>query len=93
MKIRSFSTGGVSGVCFFNGCVMILHYVSMISSVCVHSSDYGSGGLNAWCQALFFEFRSCSLNFLQHISCYNLRTSSVLKNLPTLVSVSVVPSD
>ena len=65
----------------------------MVRSVCVYSSDYGSDGLNLWCQELFFEFRSSSLIFLQHFSCYNPRKSSVLRNLPTLVSVSVVPND
>jgi hypothetical protein len=33
LKIRSFSTVGVSGVCFFDADVMVLHEVSMVEQV------------------------------------------------------------
>jgi len=44
-------------------------------------------------QALFFGSRGWAVNFLHFFSCCNWRTNSVLRRLPTIVRVSVVPSD
>ena len=50
--------------------------------------------LNFWCVsgAVLWTFWLI-LIFLHHFSCYNPRTSSVLRSLLTLVSAPVVPSD
>jgi hypothetical protein len=48
MKIHNLSTVGVSRGWIFSACVMVLYEVSMVWSVWVHSSFYGSG-FNSWC--------------------------------------------
>ena len=72
LKIRSFSTFGVSDVCFFNTCVMFLNDVYMVWSVSVYSSYYVSDGFNLWCIPGAILWHSW---LLFNTSCYNRRTS------------------
>ena len=92
LKIRSFFTVGVSlvrrCVCYGSAwCVFGL-------SVCVCSSHYGSSVLNWWSVSGTVLWISwLLLNFSSACACCNPLTSSVLRSLPTLVGVSLVPSD
>ena len=85
MKISNLSTVGVSGGWIFSACVMVLYEVSMVWSIRVRSSSYGSG-FNSWGVSNAILWISwLFLIFPVAFSCYNQRTCPVLRSLSTLI--------